>query len=159
MSRVPVLYVRGNHDDVYASNPPGGCECIEDRVYIYKGVRFVGLGGSMRYKPGDNQYTDREMAHRVRKLHWQLMHSGGADILVTHAPAKGIGDDKDPCHTGFSSFNEFIDKYHPAYHVHGHVHINYGRQFVREMQVNNTTVINAYQHYLLEIPDIVTEDA
>lgn len=158
MSHVPVLYVRGNHDDVYEAKPPGGCICIEDCVYVYKGVRFVGLGGCMRYKPGINQYTDKEMARRIAKLRWQLRRSGGVDILVTHAPSKGIGDESDLCHTGFACFNEFIEKYHPDYHVHGHVHINYGRKFTRLMVNEDTKVINAYQHYLLEIPDAAVQD-
>ena len=154
MSRVPVLYIRGNHDDIYAQDPPGGCECIEDRVFTYRGVRFLGLGGCMRYKEGANQFTDKEMSRRIRKMNRPLRKSGGLDILVTHAPARGVGDDTDPCHMGFECFNELIRKYHPAYHVHGHVHINYGRKFVREMQTDSTKVINAYQHYLLEIPDV-----
>ena len=61
MVGVPVLYVHGNHDDKYSMNPPEGCTCIEDEVYEYEGVRFVGLGGSNRYKPGKNQYTERQM--------------------------------------------------------------------------------------------------
>ena len=28
----PLLYIHGNHDDRYDSNPPGGCFCIEDQV-------------------------------------------------------------------------------------------------------------------------------
>jgi predicted phosphodiesterase len=28
MVPVPVLYVRGNHDDDYKKDPPGGCTCI-----------------------------------------------------------------------------------------------------------------------------------
>ena len=53
----PILYIHGNHDDRYASEPPEGCTCIEDTVYTYKGIRILGLGGSMRYNNGINQYT------------------------------------------------------------------------------------------------------
>ena len=59
MLPVPVLYVHGNHDDRYSHNPPGGCICIEDKIYEYNGVRILGLGGSNRYKPGINQYTEK----------------------------------------------------------------------------------------------------
>lgn len=48
----PSLYVHGNHDDKYNVKPPEGCICIEDEIYEYEGVRFLGLGGSNRYKPG-----------------------------------------------------------------------------------------------------------
>lgn len=55
-ARCPVLYVRGNHDGRYEDIPPEGCECIEDRLYEYKGLRILGLGGSLRYRPGPCQY-------------------------------------------------------------------------------------------------------
>ena len=61
----PLIYVRGNHDDRYARHAPGGCICVEDTVYVYRGVRIAGLGGSMRYRDGANMYTEREMAKRI----------------------------------------------------------------------------------------------
>ena len=54
-SSAPVLYIHGNHDDRYAKTPPEGCINIEDQVYVHNGVRILGLGGSLRYKPGIHQ--------------------------------------------------------------------------------------------------------
>lgn len=150
MVSVPVLYVKGNHDDSYESNPPGGCICIENKIYNYNGVRILGLGGSYRYKLGTNQYTDEEMEARVRKLRFKLFKNKGFDILVTHSPAKGLHDDVDLCHTGFQVFNDLIERYRPKYFVHGHVHMNYGRQFPREDIVGETHVVNAYEKYIIE---------
>lgn len=84
MVGVPLLYVHGNHDDKYKVKPPEGCICIEDKIYEYDGVRFLGLGGSNRYKPGDNQYTQKQMTKRVKKLWWKLKRKKGFDVLVTH---------------------------------------------------------------------------
>ena len=151
MLPIPVLYVHGNHDDKYDRNPPEGCICIEDSVFEYKGVRFLGLGGSNRYKPGVNQYTEKQIAKRIRKLRWKLFRSKGFDVLVTHSPAKGFHDDVDECHKGFDAFYGLIDKYKPKYFVHGHVHLNYGRQFVREDMIGETKVINAFEKYIIEI--------
>lgn len=153
MVPVPVLYVRGNHDDRYKINPPDGCICIEDDIYNFRGVRILGLGGCNRYKAGDNQYTDRQMKKRVNKMRLKIWRNGGFDILVTHSPAKGLHDDSDPCHVGFDTFNEVIKKYKPKYFVHGHVHMNYGRKFPREDMVDDTHVINAYEKYIIEIPE------
>jgi Icc-related predicted phosphoesterase len=114
-------------------------------------VRILGLGGSQRYKLGKNQYTEREMARRVRKLSWKLWRSKGFDILVTHSPAQGIHDGTDLCHKGFDVFNQLIERYRPRYFVHGHVHMNYGRQFPREDQVGGTRVINAYERFVIEL--------
>ena len=108
LSSVPVLYVHGNHDGKYEQIPPEGCVCIDDRVYVHEGVRILGLGGSMRYKPGPHQYTEREMKQRVRKLWFRLFRSGGFDILVTHSPAYQLNDGRDLPHQGIHVFRELI---------------------------------------------------
>ena len=151
MVPVPLLYVRGNHDDKYEKRPPEGCVCIEDQIYWHKDVRILGLGGSYRYKPGNNQYTEKEMQKRVKKLSSKLRRSKGFDILVTHSPALGVHDDEDVCHRGFAVFNDLIEQYRPKYFVHGHVHMNYGRKFPREDLVGETHVINAYEKFIVDI--------
>lgn len=153
MARCPVLYVHGNHDTRYDSTPPEGCDCIDGRVVEYNGVRIMGLGGCLKYHPGANQYTDRQMRGRILKMRWPIRKAGGVDILVTHAPAEGLGDSEDVAHWGFPSLRAFLDKYQPAYHVHGHVHMTYGQNIPRTLSYNETTVINAYERYTLELPD------
>lgn len=150
MTALPVLYVKGNHDK-YDRFPPEGCICIDDDVYEFEGVRFLGLGGCQRYNGGGNQYTEKEMKKRVRKLWWKLFYKRGFDILVSHAPALGVNDGEDLCHRGFGTFLDLIEKYQPKYFVHGHLHLNYGRQIEREATIGNTKVINAYNHYIVEI--------
>ena len=81
-TNAPVLYVHGNHDACYELKPPEGCICIEDGIFEYRGLRIVGLGGCMRYKPGKHQYTDRQMASRVRRLAFRLELSGGFLLLA-----------------------------------------------------------------------------
>lgn len=151
MTSIPVLYVRGNHDDKYDKMPPEGCICIEDDIYEFQGVRLLGLGGSYRYKEGKNQYTDGEMRKRVRRLFIKLFLKKGFDILVTHAPAYKVNDTNDRSHRGFQTFVDLINKYEPKYFVHGHVHMNYGRYFPREDMLGKTRVINAYERYIIEI--------
>ena len=101
MAGCPLLYVRGNHDERYDRKPPLGCTCVEDRIYNYRGVRVLGLGGSMRYRNGECMYTEAEMRARILKLSWQIRLMGGFDILLTHAPARGMGDMEDLPHRGF----------------------------------------------------------
>ncbi len=150
-AKCPVFYIRGNHDTYYDEKPPEGCECVEDRILTYQGIRILGLGGSMRYHPGPDQYTEKEMQRRVRKLWFPLLKNRGFDILLTHAPAKGINDQPDLPHHGFDAFNTLMEKYNPRYMVHGHVHMNYGYHIPRETQVGQTTVVNAYERYEIEI--------
>ena len=40
----PILYVPGNHDGSYRHDEPGGCICVDDEVYVWKGLRIMGLG-------------------------------------------------------------------------------------------------------------------
>ncbi|MBR1711573.1 MAG: metallophosphoesterase [Clostridia bacterium] len=152
-TNAPILYIHGNHDDRYASNPPEGCICIEDTIYLHNGIRILGLGGSMRYNMGVNQYTEKQMQKRIRALRFKLWRQKGVDILVTHSPAYQLGDDTDRAHTGFSCFVDFMDKYKPRYLVHGHVHQNYRYDFKRELSYGETKIINAYKYYYLEYPD------
>ena len=150
LSHAPVLYVRGNHDDLYEKKPPCGCVCIENAIYDFKGLRILGLGGSMRYNQGINQYTPADMARRVRHMWLPLIKNGGFDILLTHAPAAGFNDGEDLPHRGFAAFNQLLDKYEPAYFVHGHVHMNYNPMQKRYDRYGNTTVINAFERCVFE---------
>ena len=148
----PLLYVHGNHDDGYLQKPPEGCECIDDRIYTYQGIRILGLGGSMRYKSGKNQYTEVQMARRIRKKRLSIWRNHGFDILLTHAPAKGLHDQEDLCHQGFACFHTLLDLYQPAYMIHGHVHLNYGRNIPRITHYGNTQIVNASEKYVLTWP-------
>lgn len=151
MGRAPLLYVYGNHDESYDFRPPLGCECIEDRVYDFRGLRILGLGGSYRYRKGSHMYTEQEMRKRVQRVKRDIALKNGFDILVTHAPVKGYGDLPDLPHQGFACFSELLEKYHPKYMVHGHVHKSYGN-FRRELKhPSGTRIINAYEKYLLDV--------
>lgn len=149
----PVLYVHGNHDRRYENVPPEGCICIEDDIYVYNGVRILGLGGSMCYVGGPHQYTERQMKIRVRKLWFKLMRHKGFDILVTHAPAYELNDGSDLPHRGFKVFISLIEKYCPKFFLHGHVHMSYGRKHKRYDKYQNTHVINAYERCIFDFED------
>ena len=153
VARCPLLYVTGNHDVRYAIAPPGGCDPIDDHYVVYNGVRIIGLGGCRKYRPGPYQYTEHQMRQRIRKLWFHLWWNKGVDIVVTHAPPEGLGDGEDVAHWGFAALRKFLDKYHPRYLVHGHVHMTYGQKAIREIEYNGTTVVNAYERYIIEIPD------
>ena len=154
MTNLPVLYVHGNHDARYLDDPPQGCINIDGRVYIHKGIRIMGLGGSMRYNPGKPfQYSDLEMKIRVYRMTPQTFFAGGIDMLVTHSPAFGLNDDTDLPHRGFTIFNELLESTHPRYFLHGHVHMSYGRQFPRYCKLGETHVINAYEKVIFDYED------
>lgn len=151
MANRPLLYVPGNHDVNYEKNPPEGCESIDGRIVKINGLRILGLGGSMLYSRGPNQYTERQMRRRIRQLSWKIRRCGGVDVVLSHAPIAGYGDMDDPAHRGFDCFMELIEKYEPKLWVHGHVHKSYGTQFQREHMIGRTRVVNACGKYEVEI--------
>lgn len=150
-AKVPILYVHGNHDYCYDDTPPGGCICIDDDIYVHEGFRIMGLGGCMCYNMGAYQFTEKDMKKRIKKLKRKLRKHKGIDILITHAPAYRINDSTDLPHTGFQAFKDLMDEYKPKLFAHGHVHINYGRDFKRLSTYNETIVVNAFEKYIIDI--------
>ena len=153
MGHAPVVYVPGNHDVRYTQEPPEGCDCIDGQLVTFNGLRILGLGGCRWYRPGPFQVTEKEMRKKIRRLRYQLWRNKGVDIVVTHAPPEGVGDGEDNAHRGFAALLDLIDKYHPTYLLHGHVHPNYDSRFVREGEYHGTQVINVAERYTLEVPE------
>ncbi len=151
MGNRPLYYVHGNHDKGYVDFPPEGCECLDDELVCVKGLRILGLGGCIRYNPGPFQYTEEEMAQRIRKLRRKIKKAGGVDIVITHAPPRGHGDADDNAHRGFECFLSLIDEYHPRYLLHGHIHPSYGHGYPRQQQYGDTTIFNAVGWHVLEM--------
>lgn len=153
MASCPVLYVPGNHDKGYIQRPPAGCDCIDGKIYTYNGVRILGIGGSMRYRP-DHPYlfSEDEMTKRIRKLKKTIMKHSGFDILITHSPAKGYGDLEDLPHQGYDCFSTLLECCKPKFMLHGHIHRNYG-QNTEERELTHpsgTKLINCFEKYVLD---------
>jgi Icc-related predicted phosphoesterase len=165
---VPLLYVPGNHDpSVKRADTtwmaleqevpipgPEGCDNVDGRVLEVRGLRIAGLGGSLRYKPGPNQYTQAQMRWRALNLEFRLrlkrVKSGRKlDVLITHAPPFGVGEAEDAAHVGFVGFRRIIDGLHPLVLVHGHVH-PYGKTRP-ERRIESTRIVNAIPSRVLEI--------
>jgi Icc-related predicted phosphoesterase len=150
----PMRAVHGNHDV-----PPEDLDDpairvwwdgidLHGRVVSIDGVLIGGLEGSPRYNNGPFQSTEVDMwlailrmlpalvANRIRRGRF-------IDVLVTHAPPRGIHDRTDPAHRGFAAFRTFLGWFRPRYHVHGHTHV-YDSRTVTQTQFGSTTVVNAY---------------
>jgi hypothetical protein len=158
-----LFYVIGNHANEVRNlyevpekwRFPGGCDNLDGRAIVHRGLLLAGLEGSMRYNNNPYfQYTPREMAWKM----WQLAPSfllnklrfgRYLDILVTHAPAKGIHDRSDLCHTGFEAFLTLMRIFRPRYLIHGHIHAHTPWE-TTETVYRDTRVINAYGHRTIE---------
>ncbi len=158
---VPLLYVPGNHDPAYNEKIPAtrahGCEYLDGKVKSVKGLNIAGIGGSIRYRPGcPNKYTQSQMYTRMSsffpQLFWYLPRHGNIlDILIAHSPPRGIHDDDDQAHVGFSAFIDIIQTFKPRFFLHGHTAV-YKNNIVSPItQLGTTTVINVYPYRVIEI--------
>ncbi|MFW5684127.1 MAG: metallophosphoesterase family protein [Spirochaetota bacterium] len=174
----PIFFVFGNHHLKHLSrfrrwgvpNEPNrysvdprdslrnyfGSTYVGSRVVRYKGLIIGGMGGCRRYNRGENQFTERQMFMRIVRmvpaLLWhRIFHGRAIDIFLTHASPFGINDRSDPTHVGFKVFRWFLRTFKPRYQLHGHVHL-YDLNAERVARYEETTIINVYDHYLLEIP-------
>jgi uncharacterized protein len=147
----PLFYVRGNHDIRYDSASPRGCRDLNGQIEEFGGIKFLGIEGSRWYNGGPNQYTENQMRHIVFGLRPKLWWRKGVDIIFTHAPPRHIHDAEDLCHRGFKSFKRLIERYRPAYFIHGHIHTHFDNPSERITHINETKVVNTYGHYIFEI--------
>ena len=148
--RVPLLYVRGNHDGRHGEvSPPG--ENIHGRLVTAAGLRILGFEGSNWYNGEGVQYTERQMWWRVLASRPAVWRAGGVDIVVTHAPPYGVHDGRDVCHTGFKAFRALAASLRPRYFVHGHTHLDYTHKAGRIAVLEQTQVVNAFRSVLLSV--------
>jgi len=157
ITQAPVFYVRGNHDEMYDEEPPGGVD-LHRQIVHYGGLTLAGLEGSIRYNKGKIQYTQSEMRLMVARLGPKvalnrLRYGQGIDLFVTHSPARNIHDGQDNAHRGFDSFLNFMKWYRPRYMLHGHVHTWDRRKTVRT-QYEATCIMNINPFTVLELEPV-----
>jgi calcineurin-like phosphoesterase family protein len=169
---VPLAFVPGNHDPDLSGlrrsrgglllraglpaeevGPAGGLNA-DGLVLDVAGLRVAGLGGSIRYRPGPNQYTQREQARRGRRLVRQAARAERrdgrpVDVLLTHSPPSGCGDADDPPHRGFEALHDVVAALRPRLMLHGHIH-PYG-QPAPDRFLGDTRIVNVVGHKLLEL--------
>jgi hypothetical protein len=171
----PLVFVPGNHDpDLsgyrvsragltlragFPARPPwpDGAVSADGRVVHVAGLRIAGLGGCRRYRPGPNQYRDRQQARRARRLARRAGQrailrrgeSSRVDVLLSHAPPRGVGDGRDPVHQGFPALNALTGRLRPAVLLHGHVDPDPAGQ--RDHWLGGTLVRNVTGWQLLDL--------
>ncbi len=160
--RVPLYFVRGNHDPLIEYGVDGERKAPRNGVDLHRktvevqGIILAGIEGCNRYnRNGDFQYTPSQMWEHVLNLAPKLLlnklkYGRCVDILLTHAAPRGIHDAEDWTHIGIKAFNWLLKVCQPKYHFHGHNHV-YTDDTITETQVGETLVINTYGYKVLEL--------
>ncbi|MFI5612408.1 metallophosphoesterase [Amycolatopsis sp. NPDC051903] len=169
---LPCVFVPGNHDpdlsgftrsgglsmkDGFPAEWPGPAGGInaDGRVVDVAGLRFAGLGGSIRYTDGPNQWTQRQQSRRARLLElrakWRRRRDGReVDVLLTHSPPLHLWDRDDLPHRGFACLHRTIAQLRPQWLLHGHIHPH--GEPVPDRVVGPTRVRNVVGHRIMEFP-------
>ncbi len=164
-----LLYVPGSHDPdlktrplpMYTDSnyslswkeppgPPGGVN-LDGSLEEWKGLTFAGLGGSLLYRSGPNQYSEREMWLRTLRLRararaLELIGKGKVDVLVTHSPPRGHGD---LAHRGFECFEGLVERLEPEVVLHGHV-APHGVE-PPDRTIGNSRLLNVIPYRVIEV--------
>ncbi len=165
----PCVFVPGNHDrdltgyrtgrgGVYRAGMPVtwpgpvGAVDADARIVRESGLQIAGLGGSMRYSGGPNQWSEAQQCRRAMRM---LARDGIArgrapvDILLTHSPPRDVGDGDDPAHRGFGTLRGLVRWLRPSVMLHGHIH-PFGRP-APDVTLGTTRVINTVGYTLLTV--------
>ncbi|MET0237145.1 MAG: metallophosphoesterase [Kibdelosporangium sp.] len=167
----PCVLVPGNHDadlggyarksglwtrDGFPARWPGpqGWTDTDGRVVDVAGLRIAGLGGSIRYSGGPNQWTERQQSRRanrlVRAAQRRYRRDGrGVDVLLTHSPPRGLGDREDLPHRGFDCLHDAVRRIRPGLLLHGHIHPH--GEHIPELRLDSTRVVNTVGYKILDI--------
>ena len=165
----PLVFVPGNHDPelsgyrsarsglvlragLPATPPwPAGAVNADACVVEAGGLRIAGLGGCLRYSTGPNQYSEAQQRRRARRLarraRWPRARP--VDVLLTHAPPRGVGDGEDLPHRGFAALHHLVDVLQPGLLLHGHVH-PYGAA-TPERRLGHTAVRNVVGRHVVQV--------
>jgi hypothetical protein len=156
--RVPLLYVRGNHDrggawQAGSAKLPGPLDCDLAQA---AGIRVGGL--SWPHERNGRAVRDEMSAWR-QALTFRLRAglSRPPRILLSHVPPLGLGDTpEDAYHRGFAAYHWLCSRLRPVLWLHGHTamaasddwHVSWG----------GTTLVNVTGAIVIELRPVGLRD-
>ena len=126
--RVPVAYVRGNHDrganwaamSRNAPQPLASGRLVDVDGITVAAFEWPGLQEQQARRDESRAWLD------VFRVSWALgfrrLRGRRSPVLViSHAPPRGVGDRaSDPYHVGYGAYRWLLDRIHPPLWLHGH---------------------------------------
>lgn len=111
--------------------------------FIFKGISFVGLGRSLKYKNDDTLLTQKQALDKLNNY-------PDAEIIITHdKPCISIDTSDTLCrnaHKGLYAIYKYMKDHNCKYNIHGHIHQNYIKKISK-----NITEISIYKLGYIQI--------
>ena len=157
-----VVAIAGNHDWAFARPEKehlrfGRIQYLEDSGTEIDGIKFYGSP----VQPEFCNWAFNVPRGEAIKKYWNKIPEG-TDVLITHGPPRGIGDQAAPhrhsrclgCDDLFSA----VERIKPRVHVFGHIHGGYGHtQFGAGTEFFNASVVNEI-YLVVNVPHVVEID-
>ena len=116
------VYVPGNHESAEELRAATGATVLHGKAIERHGLRIFGLGYAVPETPfgaWSCDLTEAEAQARLEGLE--------ADLLITHAPPKGLADrNRDGRSLGSKAIRDAIERAQPRLCVCGHIHDSWG---------------------------------
>jgi uncharacterized protein len=145
---IPKIGVYGNHcsGNYFESL---GIEDMHLHTFDYKGLKFGGFEGCVRYKESSygKMYTQEEASALIKQLPY-------VDVLLCHCPPYKINDEPNQvAHQGFKALREYVEQYKPQYLLHGHT---YPKAYELVETFDETKIIYVHQDEIVNLSDLLT---
>jgi len=139
---IPKIGVYGNHDSG-SYMPELGIWDMHLKLWDYKGLRFGGFQGCVRYKenPAAIMYTQEEASQMMANF-------PKVDVFLCHCPPRGINDEEEVAHQGFQALRDYIDREQPKVLLHGHTY-PIKETMVKQYGVTRIEYIHEYKVFSL----------
>jgi len=142
ITHIPKIGVYGNHDS--GTYMPGlGIWDMHLKIWDYKGIRFGGFQGCVRYKenPDAIMCTQEEAS--------QLMANfPKVDVFLCHCPPRGVNDEEEVAHQGFIALKDYIEHKQPRVLLHGHT---YPTEDTMVKQHGPTRIEYVFEHKIITV--------
>lgn len=140
---------------------------LNDREYIYEGVKFYGSPYTPSFHK-ENWAFNADRGQEIKTIWGKIPYD--TQVLITHGPVYGILDDlkeyarpEEDIHVGCKDLSNKIkeDLHSLKLHCSGHIHDNYGVQLMnvsntRKALFSNGAVLNNRYEMLIREPLIIT---
>ncbi|MFZ1483767.1 MAG: metallophosphoesterase [Candidatus Saccharimonadales bacterium] len=140
IQHIPKIGVYGNHDSgTYM--PELGIWDMHLKTWDYKGLKFGGFQGCVRYKvnPDAIMCTQDEATSLMQNF-------PAVDVFISHCPPRGINDEEEIAHQGFNALRQYIDDQQPKLWLHGHT---YPTDETVIKQHGSTRIEYVYRHKII----------